>query len=536
MDFKQAKRNRKYDTWLMVLLLLSLATGLNFLVSKIDTQLDLSPGSKHTLSRETLALLNQMESPVDIVITIQDDNELPKVIQKLLHDLGLLLESFENSASAKKIRVHRVDVNSAKMSSEVIDRYKITEANLIMVASPRGDKKIVFRHEDLDGVNPYDPNDSFRSEDSLARESLWESGLYGEWTETTNAVLEPKVFRGEEVITRAILEVAGKPQTKRVAYFTRGHGESSPADVNAEKGYSELRRLLEDRNLMVSNIDLSVQESIPKDAKLLIIAGPKATFLDKEVSLIRNFLNQNDGNLLVALDPTESLSVVDRPAFGLRPLFKEWGLRCHDMLVYDPTKENFDFFSGDYSLRTYSSKKPHPTVSMLAEQGYSVQADRCRPVEVDPDHPVGLNPVSLIFSSSKSWAVSGWANRKFPPEKNPLLDVQGPIPIASVSSYADDDGKTGSLFSNGRIAVVGCSKIFSNKRLKSNIGNQFLAQNIIYWMKNSYGMLQITPKPLDTYTVSMTGENFDKLLYSLSIVPGFIALMGIFVGWLRKEL
>ena len=206
------------------------------------------------------------------------------------------------------------------------------------------------------------------------------------------------------------------------------------------------------------------------------------------------------------------------------------------MLVYDPTKENFDFFSGDYSLSIYSSKNPHPTVSMLAEQGYSVQADRCRPVEVDPDHPVGLNPVSLIYSSSKSWAVSGWANRKFPPEKNPLLDVEGPIPIASVSSYEDDDGKTGSLFSKGRIAVVGCSKIFSNKRLKSNIGNQFLAQNIIYWMKNSYGMLQIEPKPLDTYSVSMTGENFDKLLYSLSIVPGFIALMGIVVGWLRKEL
>ena len=93
-----------------------------------------------------------MESPVDIVITIQEDNELPKVIQKLLHDLGLLLESFENSSSAKKIRVHRVDVNSAKMSSEVIDRYKITEANLIMVASPRGDKKIVFRHEELDAT------------------------------------------------------------------------------------------------------------------------------------------------------------------------------------------------------------------------------------------------------------------------------------------------------------------------------------------------------------------------------------------------
>ena len=87
-----------------------------------------------------MALLNQMESPVDIVITIQEDNELPKVIQKLLHDLGLLLESFENSASSKKIRVHRVGVNSTKMSSGVINRYKITEANLIMVASPKRQK------------------------------------------------------------------------------------------------------------------------------------------------------------------------------------------------------------------------------------------------------------------------------------------------------------------------------------------------------------------------------------------------------------
>ena len=63
-----------------------------------------------------MALLNQMESPVDIVITIQEDNELPKVIQKLLHDLGLLLESFENSSSKNKGPL--VDANSAKMSSD----------------------------------------------------------------------------------------------------------------------------------------------------------------------------------------------------------------------------------------------------------------------------------------------------------------------------------------------------------------------------------------------------------------------------------
>ena len=97
-----------------------------------------------------------------------------------------------------------------------------------MVASPRGDKKIVFRHEDLDGVNPYDPSDSFRSEDSLTRESLWESGLYGEWTETTNAVLEPKVFRGEEVITRAILKLQENPRQNELPISLAVTGKAVP--------------------------------------------------------------------------------------------------------------------------------------------------------------------------------------------------------------------------------------------------------------------------------------------------------------------
>ena len=264
---------------------------------------------------------------------------------------------------------------------EVIDRYKITEANLIMVASPRGDKKIVFRHEDLDGVNPYDPNET--TVPKTRTESLWESGLYGEWRNYKRC-----------------------PRTK--GFQRRGHNESQSCRKLAWKelpislavtGKAVLRTSMR-RKATPSSGDCwktatlwfrtltSVFREYPEGCQTPDHRGPKATFLDKEVSLIRNFLNQNDGNLLVALDPTESLSVVDRPAFGLRPLLKEWGLRCHDMLVYDPTKENFDFFSGDYSLRTYSSKKTHPIVSMLAEQGYSVQADRCRPVEVDPDHPV----------------------------------------------------------------------------------------------------------------------------------------------------
>ena len=48
---------------------------------------------------------------------------------------------------------------------------------------------------------------------------------------------EPTNFRGEENFVRTILEIAEKvPDT---AYFTTGHGEKSPFDLDTNDGYSK---------------------------------------------------------------------------------------------------------------------------------------------------------------------------------------------------------------------------------------------------------------------------------------------------------
>ena len=129
MDFQQAKRNRKFDHWIIISLLCSLALGLNFLVSKVEMQVDLTPDSKYSLSKESLALLDKMQNPIDIVITLKDENRLPKIVQKLLHDLNLLLDSFEYAQSARPIRVYRVDVDSPKAPFSLLEKYKISEPN-----------------------------------------------------------------------------------------------------------------------------------------------------------------------------------------------------------------------------------------------------------------------------------------------------------------------------------------------------------------------------------------------------------------------
>ena len=49
-------------------------------------------------------------------------------------------------------------------------------------------------------------------------------------------------------------------------------------------------------------------------------------------------------------------------------------------------------------------------------------------------------------------------------------------------------------------------------------------------------MLEIPPREVETFTISMQEDEFDRFLYTITIIPGVVALAGIFVGWLRKEL
>ena len=535
MDFKKAKRNKRWDSWITIILLTLLLLCTFFFISKFNYTIDLTKENKYSLSLESISRLNKISSSIDIIITIPENNNQPKIIQKLLFDLGLILESFQNTNSKFPIRIHRINIDTALSSSGLIDKYKLTERNEISIFSHTGNKEIVFKYENVEGVNVLDRNNIFRSKDSLARENVWESGFYGNWKESTLGVMEPTEFLGEEVILRSILAVASDDNKKKVAYFTRGHGEGSPSDINSKKGFSELRTILENQNIKVVTIDLSTLEKIPTDARLVIVAGPKGTFQDQEISIIREYLNHEKGKVLVALDPTEEISIIDKPAFGFRQIFKEWGIRCHDMLIYDPNKNNFDLFTGDYSLKTYSKSKPHQIINKLRDGGYSIQTTRLRPVETIELPADDFKTSEILFSRSSSWAVSSWTNREFPPDKNNLLDLEGPVPVIALSEIDKTKSKN-KLSTKGKIVVLGSSSILTNKRLKNNSGNLYLVKNIISWLTEDIKMLEIEPKPLNSYTMNLNSKQFEELLYTLSLVPIIIALMGAFVGWLRKEL
>ena len=112
--------------------------------------------------------------------------------------------------------------------------------------------------------------------------------------------------------------------------------------------------------------------------------------------------------------------------------------------------------------------------------------------------------------------------------------MDGNIPVIAISEKKVT--RESKYQADGKIAVLGSSAILSNKYLTKNTGNQLLGKNLIYWLNERSEMLEIPPREVETFTISMQEDEFDRFLYTITIIPGVVALSGIFVGWLRKEL
>ena len=213
---------------------------------------------------------------------------------------------------------------------------------------------------------------------------------------------------------------------------------------------------------------------------------------------------------------------------------KEFGIRCHDMLIYDENKNNFDYFSGSYNLKTYSSENVHPIVKEIMEHGYIIEAGKCRPVESSKNNDSHFSVTEFLFSSKTSFAIANWTKREIPPLKNELLDLDGPVPVIAASEAINQisSGKK----TKSKIIVVGNSDILSNSYLGKSTGNQLLARNIIDWFNDNNTAMGITPRKLTSYSISLNAKAFTELLLTLAFVPISVGLLGGLVSWLRKEL
>lgn len=487
-SFRTVRWTRTLNLLAQVVLFLTLFAGLNYLAIHYAWRFDLTENSKHSLSPETRSYLKNLTQPVRIIVTLTENSDNEEVTQAYRDVSGLLREyGYATAGNDRgKITIEYIDVFQRRRDAEALG---IEQANVILVLCA-GKPRIVH----LDEL--YDVQEQ-----------------------------QKKAFRGEKALTAAILDVSSPTQKK--IYFLTGHGEMAIDDVSAARGLSALEAELKARNFAVASIDLAQSRKIPDDAAVIVIAGPQGRFDAFEEELLRQYLSNRAGRLLVLAAP--------RYPTGLDDLFYDWGVLVDDVLVYDRSSAG-QSETGDLILPRLAE---HPLTSSLLSYKIPLRFGPSRSVRPDPGRTLDTNleVTPLVATSEQAW---GERNYRAPPpaEYNPGVDLPGLVTIVTASERRTarkiKDVETFTIPS-GRLVTYGSADWIANGRL-GVIGNLSFFLSAINWTTDRDVALNIPTRPIDKFQLALTRDQLQRLRYSLVLLlPGLAAALGIVVYWTRRN-
>lgn len=485
-SFRTARWIRMINLLLQAVLFLSLFGGLNYVAQNHFGRFDLTKSRRYSLSAETRSYLDRLDKPVQIYVTFRDEKDDDELAQAYADLRGLLREyvySTRHNDPHRRIGVDFVDIYQNPKQAQALG---LEQAHNVVVVTS-GERRRLVTIDEL-----------YRIKNKKTREA----------------------FRGEATLTAAILDVTASSR-KRI-YFVQGHGEAQPDDVS-ERGLSQLRDALRQRNYDLEALDLTRERKIPDNAALLLIVGPTARFQRFEEELLRDYLQTRAGSIVLMLDPGKQ--------HGLDVLLFDWGIIAYDDVIYDPSAAA-SAESGEILINHYTA---HPITQTLISNQVYVLIGWARTVAADPGAPVedGIKVQTLAATSDSAWGERGY-RLPGPRQYTPGQDLRGNLGILTVAERVKPANLPLSV-PGGRLAVFGTSDLVTNNRIIT-LGNLNLFLATVNWAVDRDVDLNIPARPIERFQLALSKDELDRLrLGLLVVVPGAVALLGLIVYWTRRS-
>ena len=259
-DFLTSKTARSGMNFGMSLLtLIVILSCLGYLSVLYNKSFDLTEEKLHSLSPQTVSLLNSMDQDVKILIFYGGKKSVP-----YKNNVRRILDPYKEAATQLKVEVVNALVHNQRAKEYL---------------------------------------ESLRGRD--------DSGVYAFVVyQSKKAHIEDPL--DENSVLKALTQVSTRVQKN--IYFITGHGEK---DLNSQQsgGLSFLRQFLEESSFNVVEWNFIDKKSpLPKDAAAMLIIGPQKPFFEQEIKWIQQYIEE-EGRVFVALDPGSS--------HNLTPLLKE---------------------------------------------------------------------------------------------------------------------------------------------------------------------------------------------------------------------
>lgn len=322
-------------------------------------------------------------------------------------------------------------------------------------------------------------------------------------------------FASEDEILKGLLRLLN-PDSSAI-YFLTGHGERD-IQQGGETSMARAREILESKNYVVNTLNLLVDNEIPEDASVIVIAGPLKPVSANELELVREFLN-NGGSLIVMEDPSALTEFGEDSDPLAEMLAQDWGITFDNDIVID-------------------LNSPQPTTAAAAFY------DSTHPVTVNMNNLVAFFPftrslgvtganeevtlIPIVQTNERSWGETDF--QSLTDGGQVALDegeAQGPLTLAIAAE---------NTATKARMVVFGTSS-FAVDQMFDAYGNGDMFVNSVDWSAEQEDIANITPKATIERTFNVpTGIHWILiLLSSIFIIPGLVLLGGVSTWMARRR-
>lgn len=431
-----------------VVLLLLLVILLGYLATQTRWQWDVSQNGRNSLSEASVEILQNLQGPVQVTAYATAQDAQLGDIRKIIADFVMLYQRIKPDLSLTFI--------------DPVEQPKLTqEAGVHM----NGEMVIAFnqRREHLTTIN-------------------------------------------EQAFSNALMRLA-RAENKLILALS-GHGERK-LDGNANFDLGEFGKHLRTNGFSSRQLNLAIEQDIPMNADVLMIASPQTSLLPGEVDKLLNYIDRG-GNLLWLVD--------QEPLRGLLPLAEKLRLTLSPGVVVDPQAEQLKApitfaLGANYGQHVITNNFDYITVFPFARQ-------------ITINENTEWSSVSLVEAAQQGWVETGDLNGVISFDQT--TDVTGPVSIAAALTRNIQDREQ-------RVVVIGSGHFLANTYL-GNGSNLDFGINLINWLTGDEELMVIQPRAtLDNYLRLSDTELTLIVATFLVLLPLLFLMSGIVIWWRRRR-
>jgi hypothetical protein len=472
-----------------------LIAAVNYIGFNYYKRWDFSRSQKFTLADQTEQVLRQLAMP-GLKVTVYFSSSSLGPDSALYGDVQSLLAQYSFSAR-RKIDIRQIDPSmDASTARELQEKYKFDGNQNVLILDYNGRTKLIpiidLGEFDMSGVETGEP-------------------------------VRLTEFKGESVLTAALIELLN-PQKAKI-YFVQGHGETPHDKLFTLSDY------LGRQNADLLGINLGAVDRVPEDADTVCLVGPRYDLSPDEIKMLKRYWLAH-GRLVVLLDPD---------GLGLMPNFRgflnEIGILPRNDRVQRLARSDsrpdlvtlFPFVVGSFMADSPYTKRLQGTNARLPGATESLALDTAFAARQD------VQIRGLIQAIEGYWGEVNYRDRtKIGLEYNDGVDTGDPVIVAaSAEKGAAKDDRTDVAVS--RLVVVGNSAFVEDEALRQAPANLDFILSVFNRMLDRTKLAGILPKSAQSFALSLTDAQIRGVaLYTLIVIPGIAALLGIIVGIRRR--